>query len=54
MNLWTSRVSCVNSSTAKSEKIDDTVVFCGGIDLTANRWDTPNHRLKDPRRKNPD
>ena len=34
--------------------IDDAVAFCGGIDLTVNRWDTPNHRLKDPRRKNPD
>jgi phospholipase D1/2 len=33
--------------------IDDAVAFCGGIDLTANRWDTPNHRLNDPRRKNP-
>ena len=34
--------------------IDDAVAFCGGIDLTSNRWDTPNHRLNDSRRKNPD
>ena len=34
--------------------IDDAVAFCGGIDLTSNRWDTPKHRLNDPRRKNPD
>jgi phospholipase D1/2 len=34
--------------------IDDTVAFCGGIDLTANRWDTPSHCLNDPRRQNPD
>ncbi len=34
--------------------IDDTLAFCGGIDLTANRWDTPQHLLNDPRRKNSD
>jgi len=31
--------------------IDDAAAFCGGIDLTKNRWDTPEHRLDDPRRK---
>jgi len=31
--------------------IDDALAFCGGIDLTRNRWDTPEHRLNDPRRK---
>jgi len=31
--------------------IDDAAAFCGGIDLTKNRWDTPEHRLNDPRRK---
>ncbi len=34
--------------------IDDSLAFCGGIDLTRNRWDTPKHRLNDPRRKDPD
>ncbi|MEJ2165293.1 MAG: VTT domain-containing protein [Desulfobacterales bacterium] len=34
--------------------IDDATAFCGGIDLTKNRWDTPQHRLNDPRRKDPD
>ena len=34
--------------------IDDAVAFCGGIDLTKNRWDTPQHSLDDPRRKDPD
>jgi phospholipase D1/2 len=34
--------------------IDDATAFCGGIDLTKNRWDTPQHRLHDPRRKDPD
>ena len=33
--------------------IDDAVAFCGGIDLTRNRWDTPRHCLNDPRRKDP-
>ncbi len=30
--------------------IDDCVAFCGGIDMTSNRWDTPAHRDADPRR----
>ncbi len=34
--------------------IDDSVAFCGGIDLTKNRWDTPKHKPNEPRRKNPD
>ncbi len=34
--------------------VDDTVAFCGGIDLTRNRWDTPEHRRFDSRRIDPD
>ncbi len=34
--------------------IDDCVAFCGGIDMTSNRWDTPEHRDHDPRRVGPD
>ena len=34
--------------------IDDAVAFCGGIDLTKNRWDTPQHRPKDQLRKDSD
>ena len=34
--------------------IDDCVAFCGGIDMTSNRWDTPQHRDGDPRRVGPD
>ena len=30
--------------------IDDSIAFCGGIDITAARWDTPEHRDKDERR----
>jgi phosphatidylserine/phosphatidylglycerophosphate/cardiolipin synthase-like enzyme len=34
--------------------VDDKVAFCGGVDLTKNRWDTPQHLLGDPRRRDPD
>jgi phospholipase D1/2 len=30
--------------------IDDALAFCGGIDVTMHRWDTPEHRDDDPRR----
>jgi phosphatidylserine/phosphatidylglycerophosphate/cardiolipin synthase-like enzyme/uncharacterized membrane protein YdjX (TVP38/TMEM64 family) len=33
--------------------VDDRVGFCGSVDLTSNRWDTPEHRPHDPRRFNP-
>jgi len=33
--------------------IDDALAFVGGIDLAANRWDTPEHRVDDARRRNP-
>jgi phosphatidylserine/phosphatidylglycerophosphate/cardiolipin synthase-like enzyme/uncharacterized membrane protein YdjX (TVP38/TMEM64 family) len=31
--------------------IDDRVAFCGGLDLTSRRWDTPDHRPGEERRK---
>lgn len=31
--------------------IDDRIAFCGGLDLTARRWDTPAHRPTEARRK---
>lgn len=34
--------------------IDGAMAFCGGIDLTCNRWDTSEHRPHDPRRRNHD
>ncbi|HEX5078180.1 MAG TPA: VTT domain-containing protein [Geminicoccaceae bacterium] len=34
--------------------IDGAVAFVGGIDLTAGRWDTPEHRIDEPRRNTPD
>jgi len=33
--------------------VDDAVAFCGGIDLTIRRWDTPEHRPDHPRRVDP-
>ncbi|HRO14793.1 MAG TPA: phospholipase D-like domain-containing protein [Paracoccus sp. (in: a-proteobacteria)] len=31
--------------------VDDAIAFCGGLDLTEGRWDTPGHRSGDPRRR---
>jgi len=33
--------------------VDDKVAFCGGLDLTARRWDTREHAQADPRRTDP-
>jgi phospholipase D1/2 len=33
--------------------IDDALAFCGGIDLTHDRWDTSRHEPLDPQRINP-
>ena len=33
--------------------VDDQLAFCGGIDLTGHRWDTPAHRPDEPLRKTP-
>lgn len=34
--------------------IDDCLAFCGGIDMTADRWDTCDHADDEPRRLEPD
>ena len=34
--------------------IDDAVAFSGGLDLSKWRWDTPEHRIDDERRIDPD
>jgi phospholipase D1/2 len=34
--------------------VDNRVAYCGGFDLSNSRWDTPEHRPDDARRKNPD
>ena len=33
--------------------IDDCLAFCGGIDMTVDRWDTPEHKDGDARRMQP-
>ena len=33
--------------------VDDCFAFCGGIDMTSNRWDTRDHRDGDPKRRSP-
>lgn len=33
--------------------IDDAIAFCGGIDITVGRWDTPEHLDRDGRRDSP-
>ena len=33
--------------------IDDALAFCGGIDMTADRWDSREHRDRDERRRRP-
>ncbi|HQV02926.1 MULTISPECIES: phospholipase D-like domain-containing protein [unclassified Novosphingobium] len=33
--------------------IDDNFAVCGGIDMTSDRWDTPEHIEDDPRRRHP-
>ncbi len=33
--------------------IDDSLAFCGGIDMTADRWDTRAHLDHDPHRRRP-
>lgn len=34
--------------------VDDTVGFCGGMDIALRRWDTSRHTPADPRRIDPD
>ncbi|HEY0148416.1 MAG TPA: phospholipase D-like domain-containing protein [Allosphingosinicella sp.] len=33
--------------------IDDSLAFCGGIDMTGSRWDTRGHKDDDPGRRRP-
>jgi phosphatidylserine/phosphatidylglycerophosphate/cardiolipin synthase-like enzyme len=33
--------------------LDDSLAFCGGIDMTADRWDTRAHRDEEPTRRRP-
>jgi phospholipase D1/2 len=31
--------------------VDDQLAFCGGVDVTAHRWDTAQHNIDEPHRK---
>lgn len=45
--------NCLPIGSSHHQKIvvvDGTLGFCGGIDLTTARWDTPEHRPQDPMR----
>ena len=33
--------------------VDDRIAFCGGGDISVDRWDTPAHLDDDPRRRMP-
>ncbi len=33
--------------------VDNRLAFCGGLDLSNSRWDTPQHRVDDPRPVDP-
>ncbi len=33
--------------------VDDAIAFCGGVDLAIGRWDTREHRARDPNRTDP-
>jgi phosphatidylserine/phosphatidylglycerophosphate/cardiolipin synthase-like enzyme len=37
----------------KIVSVDDCLAFCGGIDITGNRWDTRAHRDEEPKRLGP-
>jgi uncharacterized membrane protein YdjX (TVP38/TMEM64 family) len=33
--------------------VDDVLAFCGGMDIAVNRWDTEDHKARNPQRKGP-
>jgi phospholipase D1/2 len=50
---WDSTHPLAASHHQKMLVIDDSIAFCGGIDITADRWDTRHHRDREPLRKRP-
>ena len=50
---WDSVHPLAASHHQKTVVIDDKLAFCGGIDITADRWDTREHLDDDPRRRRP-
>lgn len=50
---WDSAHPLAGSHHQKTLVIDDSIAFCGGIDITGSRWDTRKHRDQEPRRRRP-
>ena len=50
---WDSRHPLDASHHMKLLVIDDAVAYCGGIDITASRWDTRGHKDEEPGRRRP-
>jgi phospholipase D1/2 len=49
--------ACLQLGSAQHQKIvvvDNIIAFVGGLDLTIRRWDTSEHRLDHPLRRDPD
>jgi len=51
--VWDEGAPPLASRHQKIVAVDDRVAYVGGIDLTRSRWDTPEHRLHDRRRRPP-
>jgi phospholipase D1/2 len=47
------RPPAASSHHQKIVVIDDALAYCGGIDITADRWDTREHLDDNPRRRRP-
>ncbi len=55
IHLWLDRNHPIyGSQHQKLVCVDDSVAFVGGIDLTVDRWDTPEHLPDHPLRRTPD
>jgi phospholipase D1/2 len=50
---WDGRHPLDASHHMKLLVIDDALAFCGGIDITASRWDTRGHKDREPGRRRP-
>ena len=51
--VWDRDTPRMGSHHQKIVAVDDRVAFVGGMDLTKSRWDDHEHRVDEPRRRNP-
>ena len=51
--VWDKDTPRMASQHQKIVVVDDRVAFVGGMDLTRSRWDDHDHRIDEPRRRNP-